>query len=580
MVRYGMKYYLKMLGICLFLLFVVPTTVKAGESVTGGDSIKNAVLVNCNQEYTTTNEAGWFKIEMPENTQYVGAGYDEFTKIVAYTADEDGLEYSYGTKLAEKSTWWKKETIGSAASDKYCYFNVTTSKADCCNFRFVCDVYSNSEKTIQLNTTYEEIRYVVGSSYSYSDNAAVVYYQFVAANTGNYKINLESRDTKVTGKITYKDGEYVDEVYCDKNQSNEIVISVKAGLTYKVEMILYREDTSTEPGRISFQISNAKVSDITLNANSLLMNKGEQIQLTASVAPENAVDKTITYSSSDPKVALVSEDGIVTAVRGGNTVITADANDGSGVQAMCSVTVTPTMVTRLDLEESYIEEDLANFDDDNYCYQLNATAYPTDADDTSVTYTSSNSSVVSVNSSTGMLTLKKPGTAVITCRTNDGSNLIKTCSIVLKQSRFAGDKKTIDGIKYKVTSDTIGGGTVTVYGVSNKNLKTYTIQNSVTIDGYSYQITGISNKAFKDCKKATSIILGKNIKTIGKEAFCNCKKLKTLTINSKKLKTVGNNAFKNVSAKAKIKVPSSKYSKYKKLISNKGQKKSVKVKKM
>ena len=88
-----------------------------------------------------------------------------------------------------------------------------------------------------------------------------------------------------------------------------------------------------------------------------------------------------------------------------------------------------------------------------------------------VTFTSSNPAIVSVDKTTGMLTLKKPGTATITCSTNDGSNLTQTCKVVLKRSHFLGEKKTINKIKYKVTSDTLRGGTVVVYGVSDKNAK-------------------------------------------------------------------------------------------------------------
>ena len=248
------------------------------------------------------------------------------------------------------------------------------------------------------------------------------------------------------------------------------------------------------------------------------------------------------------------------------------------MQAFCQVTVLPKLVTRLDLDQDYIEADLCACEKDGY--QLKATAYPVDADNTEVTFTSSNSQIVSVDKTTGMLTLKKPGTATITCVTNDGSNLTKTCKVVLKRSHLLGEKKTINKIKYKVTSDTLGGGTVAVYGVSERNAKSYSIPDSLTIDGYTYKITAVNDKAFTNGKKLTNVVLGANIKSIGKEAFSNCKKLKTLTIKSKKLKTVGKNAFRNIYSKATIKVPSSCLTKYKKLFKGKGQKSSVKIKRI
>ncbi|MDD6069579.1 MAG: leucine-rich repeat protein [Clostridiales bacterium] len=73
--------------------------------------------------------------------------------------------------------------------------------------------------------------------------------------------------------------------------------------------------------------------------------------------------------------------------------------------------------------------------------------------------------------------------------------------------------------------------------------------------------------------------MGKNVKSIGKEAFSGCSSLKNITNKSKSLKSVGKNALKGIHKKAVIKVPSSKYSAYKKLLKGKGQKNSVKIKK-
>ena len=81
-----------------------------------------------------------------------------------------------------------------------------------------------------------------------------------------------------------------------------------------------------------------KVSGITLNQTSLTMTlKGQTASLTATVTPDNAANKNITWSSSNSSVATVV-DGTVTAVANGTADITATA-DGSGVSAKCSVTV-------------------------------------------------------------------------------------------------------------------------------------------------------------------------------------------------------------------------------------------------
>ncbi|MBQ5528764.1 MAG: Ig-like domain-containing protein [Bacteroidales bacterium] len=80
------------------------------------------------------------------------------------------------------------------------------------------------------------------------------------------------------------------------------------------------------------------VTGITLDQTTLSLKEGDQATLTATVAPENATDKSISWKSSDENVATVT-DGVVKALSGGTATITVTANDGSGVSASCAVTV-------------------------------------------------------------------------------------------------------------------------------------------------------------------------------------------------------------------------------------------------
>ena len=72
-------------------------------------------------------------------------------------------------------------------------------------------------------------------------------------------------------------------------------------------------------------------------------------------------------------------------------------------------------------------------------------------------------------------------------------------------------------------------------------------------------------------------MIGKNVKTIGKNAFAKASKLKTIQIKSTALKKAGKNAFKGIHAKARIRMPKKCYKKYQKVLRNKGQKKTVKL---
>ena len=82
------------------------------------------------------------------------------------------------------------------------------------------------------------------------------------------------------------------------------------------------------------------VSKITLNKAETSISVGNSETLTATVAPENAAIKALTWASSDEDVATVAPDGTVTAVKAGAATITATAADGSGKSAVCKVTVT------------------------------------------------------------------------------------------------------------------------------------------------------------------------------------------------------------------------------------------------
>lgn len=94
---------------------------------------------------------------------------------------------------------------------------------------------------------------------------------------------------------------------------------------------------------IMVKMQPKKVSSITLNKSSInLLIGGSQTLSVTNVSPDDAVDKSVTWSSSATSVATVDPStGKVTAVAEGTATITATANDGSGTTATCSVTVYP-----------------------------------------------------------------------------------------------------------------------------------------------------------------------------------------------------------------------------------------------
>ena len=127
-----------------------------------------------------------------------------------------------------------------------------------------------------------------------------------------------------------------------------------------------------------------------------------------------------------------------------------------------------------------------------------------------------------------------------------------------------------DGNEVKL--ETLHNKATTIFGVplSVRNKK-----------GKVFRVTEIGKNAFKKTPKLRKVIIGKNVRKIGANAFYGCKNLKNIKIKSTSLtkKSVGKNVFKGIHKKAVIKVPKKKLKDYKKILKGKGQAKSVKIKK-
>ena len=112
----------------------------------------------------------------------------------------------------------------------------------------------------------------------------------------------------------------------------DIIIMMTDGTRYE-----YAEASATI---ITPSTQTTLCSSIALDNTSATMNTGETMQLTATVLPDDAANKTVTWTSSDRSVATVSSNGLVTALTAGTATITATTCDGSNLSATCNVTVT------------------------------------------------------------------------------------------------------------------------------------------------------------------------------------------------------------------------------------------------
>ena len=134
------------------------------------------------------------------------------------------------------------------------------------------------------------------------------------------------------------------------------------------------------------------------------------------------------------------------------------------------------------------------------------------------------------------------------------------------------------GYRFKVTSSKVKNPEVALYrpGSGRKEVK---IGTKVTINGISYSVTSVCERAFRSNKRVKKVSLGSRVDKIGKEAFANCRNIKVLYIYSPRLKAsdIGENAFKGINKRVKISVPKAKMKEYKELFREKGLSKQTSV---
>ena len=161
---------------------------------------------------------------------------------------------------------------------------------------------------------------------------------------------------------------------------------------------------------------------IALDKTEISLEATETATLVATVLPNLTTDKSVEWSSSDESVAVVDENGEVTAISIGEAVITATTADGSNLSASCKVSVIPTLAVSIELDktEASVEEKSE--------LQLTATILPEHTTNKEVAWSSSDKWVASVDN-TGLVTMYSAGEVVITATTTDGTNLSATCRI-------------------------------------------------------------------------------------------------------------------------------------------------------
>lgn len=166
------------------------------------------------------------------------------------------------------------------------------------------------------------------------------------ATSKTITIEVESKDNELgmPDTITYQ-------YYIGTTKDNQKLVEAKTAnkITYdnlqantKYIVKVQTKDKMENVGTVEKEITTASpilVNEMTLDKENEKIGSNNTLQITATVKPENADDKSLTWSSSDDTIATVSNTGLVTPKKEGNVIITCTTNDGSNISKTCNIQI-------------------------------------------------------------------------------------------------------------------------------------------------------------------------------------------------------------------------------------------------
>ena len=214
------------------------------------------------------------------------------------------------------------------------------------------------------------------------------------------------------------------------------------------------------------------VTGVTVAPATLTLEVGQTGALTATVAPATATNKAVTWTSSAPAIATVDASGTVKGIAPGTATITVKTADG-GKTATCAVTVKAAAAPAVKVTGITLNYRSITVNGDLERVQLIATVAPATATDQSLTWTSSDASVASVDGA-GLVTIRKKGKATVTAKANDGSGVSASCLFDVIRTVA---NETIDGLRIYAADGALrlalpAPETVHIYNVEGSLVKT------------------------------------------------------------------------------------------------------------
>lgn len=516
-----------------------------------------------------------------------------YADVTGETADETFNSLIGGNKAFTIEAVFNPNNVGYNGSD----YNMIASKGDSsAAFRvseqtvyFFIKNTNGSWKIVQVPLTSEEMNQWLHVAAVYDGNNISVYVE------GKEMVTTQNVGSVATTTYPLGIG------YCPETQrlSSGYLknIRVYSAALSKDDLDNGTYKADNEKTVLWYDFDEYKYNNIDMSAtgvhvstDALELKEAESAQVSAAIAPYYAKGE-IVFTSEDETVATVDEKGNVTAVKAGETKIKVSVKD-SDVYAEISVKVNGEPVVEKPITGVSVKADKSELKVGETA-KLTAVITPEDTTDSKdLKYESSDKAVAEV-SDAGVVTAKAAGKAVITVSSAARPDVKATVEINVKakdneletkepesetetkapQTETKAPEtekpdvpkkvpakgsvhKSADGkLAFKVTKSDAKNGTVTVSKLLKKTVKTVTIPATVTIDGYTFKVTAVANNVFKNASRLKSVVIGANVKSIGKSSFYKCKKLATITFKGIKAPGVGKNAFKSGKSKVTVKVP-------------------------
>lgn len=209
---------------------------------------------------------------------------------------------------------------------------------------------------------------------------------------------------------------------------------------------------STSVTTDSSKNKKVEVEKITLNAPKAKIEINEELTIIATVTPDSANDKSITWNSSDTSVATVSNTGVVKAIKDGSVSISATSTNGKCATLNLIVNKPKVDVTELNLDESDFSLEVGKEN------RIIANVLPYEATDKTIKWTSSDDKVAKIDN--GKVKALKAGEVTITAETSSG--ITKTCHIKVTEPAKASQTETTtnDNASAALGGAVIGAGVV------------------------------------------------------------------------------------------------------------------------